>query len=102
PTAEVEEQPLNFELGQLEACPEVEAEGHGSEARYEVESRELPQANRLPAHAEAINSRIVIRRNGGQECRGRDLLLPSGLSDALELGTQPRLRAIRQVDCLRK
>ena len=37
------------------------------------------------------NSRIIIRGDDGQERRERDLLLPSGLSDALELGTQPRL-----------
>ena len=32
PTAEVEEQPLDLELGQLEGRPEVEAEGDGSDA----------------------------------------------------------------------
>ena len=45
PTAEVEEQPLDLELGQLEGRPEVEADGHGSEAGQEVESREpFPQS----------------------------------------------------------
>ena len=38
PTAEVEEQPLDLELGQLEGRPEVEAEGDGPDAGQEVES----------------------------------------------------------------
>ena len=32
PAAEVEEQPLDLELGQLEGRPEVEADRHGSKA----------------------------------------------------------------------
>ena len=63
PTAEVEEQPLNFELGQLEGRPEVEADGHGSEAGQEVESREaLPQSDRFAPHSEAEPTHVVIAR----------------------------------------
>ena len=39
-TAKIEEQPLDLELGQFESRPEVEADGNGSQAGYEVESRQ--------------------------------------------------------------
>ena len=102
PTAEVEEQPLDFELRQLVARPDVEADRHGSRERIEVESRggTLPEPDRFAPHSEGEATHIVIAGDGGQERRERDLLLASGLGNALELGAEPRLRAERQMDSL--
>ena len=56
--------------------------------------------DRLAPHSEAESPCIVIRRDGRQEHRERDLALPLGLGDAFDLGTQPWLRAERQIDRL--
>src|SRR5262249_23476302 len=60
PTAEVEEQPLNLQLGQLEGRPDVKAKRHRPQAGYEVESREtLPDPDRFARHPEGEHTRIV-------------------------------------------
>ena len=50
---------------------------------------------------EVESTPIETEPGSGEEGRERDLLEPAGLSDGLELGTQPRLRAERHIDRLR-
>ncbi len=103
PTAEVEEQPLDLELGQLEGRPQVEAEGDGPDAGQEIESGEtFRQLDGLAPHPEPESPRIETAGDDGQERRERDLLLPLGLGDALELSAQSRLSVERQIDRLRE
>ena len=76
PAAEVQEQPLNLELGQLESRPDVEADRQGSQTGEEGESRQtLAQPDRFAADSKAKPTHVVIRRDHGQERREHDLLL---------------------------
>ena len=97
PTAEVEEQPLDLQLGQLEGRPEVQADGHGSDARQEVESRE--PLLRAGSGSPPLRGQTPPRRNCPRQSAGTSRtrsVAPPGLGDALELGTQTGLKAERQ------
>src|SRR5271166_3820414 len=50
---------------------------------------------------EVESTPVEVEPSSGEEGGERDLLEPSGLSDGLELGTQPRLKAERRINRLR-
>src|SRR5208283_850719 len=97
PTAEVEEQPLDVALNQIEGRLDVRADQHRSDAGYEGRK----SRDRKTLHPEPESTPVEAEVGGGEEGRERDLLEPSGLIDGLELGTQPRLSAERHIDRLR-
>ena len=99
PTAEVEEQPLDVALNQIEGRLDVRADQHRSDAGYE--GRKSLDLDRKTLRPEPESTPVEAEAGGGEEGRERDLLEPSGLIDGLELGTQPRLRAERHIDRLR-
>ena len=67
-TAEVEEQPLDLEFGQFKGRPNVEADGYGSKAGCEVESRQtLAEWDGLASHSEGETTHVVVAGDDGQE-----------------------------------
>jgi len=99
PAAEVEEQPLDVALNQIEGRLDVRADQHRSDAGYE--GRKTPDLGRKTLRPKPESTPVEAEAGGGEEGRERDLLEPSGLIDVLELGTQPRLSAERHIDRLR-
>ena len=67
PTAKVEEQPLDLELGQFKRRPEVEADRHGSKAGYEVESQRLSNLDGYASRSKGKTTDVVIAGDDGQE-----------------------------------
>src|SRR5208337_828893 len=101
PTAEVEEQPLDVALNQIEGRLEVRLDQNRLGAGHHVRSRERRDLERKTMRPEVESTPVEAETGGGEKGRERDLLEPSGLIDGLELGTQPRLRAERHIDLLR-
>src|SRR5208337_3942044 len=101
PTAKAEEQPLDVALNQIEGRLEVRLDQNRLGAGHHVRSRERRDLERKTMRPEVESTPVEAEPGSGEKGRERDLLQPAGLSDGLELGTQPRLRAEGHINRLR-
>ena len=102
PTAEVTDEPLQLQVGQLVAGVDVQPNGYRSQGRKEREAGKRPQRRAVAADVQVEAADRISRHRHRQERSEGDVLAAPGLLDALQVDAQPRLLPERRFDRLGK